>query len=116
MPYKDPEKQKAYNREYKRRQRLAKKKDTKSQTPVQLFRREESEFRIKTANDILELLADTIRQVRSLEFTEPKDTLGKTRTIGYLAQIALRAVETANLEGRIEALETVLKTRKENVA
>jgi len=38
--------------------------------------------------------------------------LEKARTIGYLCGIALKAVETVNIEARLEALEQVLKERK----
>lgn len=36
----------------------------------------------------------------------------KARTVGYLAGIALRAVETAGLEQRIEALEGIISQRR----
>ena len=37
-------------------------------------------------------------------------TLEKARTIGYLAALALKAVEVSDVAGRVEALEAVLKT------
>lgn len=117
MGYKDPEKQRSYQREYMRLYRQDRKAGKeRCKTPVQLFEEKESAFRIKTAGDILELLAETIRQVRALEPEGIGETIQQAKCIGYLAQIALRAVETSNLEGRIEALETVLIARKEHVA
>lgn len=114
MPYKDPEKRRAYDREYKRRMR-EKARESNFKPPVQLFQEEHSEFRIKTANDILKLIADTIREVKALESKDTGEAIQQAKCIGYLAQIALRAVETSNLEGRIEALEVVLNSRKEYV-
>lgn len=39
------------------------------------------------------------------------DVLAKSRRIGYLAAIALRAVESADLQARLSAFEGVLKER-----
>ena len=38
-------------------------------------------------------------------------TMEKARTIGYLAGVALKAIEAGNLAARIEMLEAVLKQR-----
>jgi hypothetical protein len=104
MPYKDPQQQREYHREYARLRRTP-----VCQTPVQT--QLPSEFRLKTARDVLELLSEQIDAVRH----EPgAGTLEKARVIGYLGGIALRAVETADLADRIEAVERVLKTRKED--
>lgn len=117
MGYKDPEKAKAYHREYMKNYRAKRKAgETESKTPVQLFQEEESEFRIKTAGDILELLADTIRRVQNITTTNANEAIQQARAVGYLAGVALKAVETANIEGRIEAIETILNARKENAA
>jgi len=97
MPYKNPEKRRDYQREYKRLQRL-----TPAQVSIPL------EFKLKTAQDILELLAEQISAVKR----DPEaGTLEKARTIGYLASIALRAVETAELEARVEEIERMLENR-----
>ena len=39
-------------------------------------------------------------------------TLEKARAVGYLAGVALKAVEIADLAGRVEAVERVLKGRR----
>jgi hypothetical protein len=102
MPYKDPEKRQAYQREYKRMQRAG-----SSQTPGQTL--VPLPFRLKTAQDVLALLEEQVNAVRE----EPEaGTLEKARAIGYLASIALKAVEVADLSGRIESLEQVLRRRK----
>ncbi len=102
MPYKDPEKRQAYQREYKRMQRAGS-RQTPGQTLVPL------PFRLKTAQDVLALLEEQVNAVRE----EPEaGTLEKARAVGYLAGIALKAVEVADLSGRVEALEQVLRRRK----
>jgi hypothetical protein len=66
-------------------------------------------FRLKTAADVVRLLEEQVAAVRD----EPDvGTLEKARTIGYLAGVALKAIEAGNLAARIEALEAILKARK----
>lgn len=102
MPYKDPEKRRQYAREYKRTQRAA-----VPQTPGQT--QLPPSFRLKAAQDVLLLLEEQVNAVRDdLE----AGTLEKARAIGYLCGIALKAVETAGLEARIEALEETLTQRR----
>jgi len=60
---------------------------------------------------VIDLLSEQIEAVR-LEDTA--GTLERARTIGFLAGIALKAIETGNIAARLEALEFVLKAR--NVA
>lgn len=102
MPYKDPEKMRAYQREYQR-MRKAGLNLTPVKTPVP------SEFKLQTVQDVITLLAEQIEAVRQ---DREAGALEKARCIGYLAAIALKAVEAANLEARIEALERILNERK----
>lgn len=102
MPYKDPEKMRAYQREYKRLQRAGSRL-TPGQTLVPL------EFKLQTAQDVIDLLAEQIAAVKQ---DKKAGTLEKARTVGYLLTIALKAIETANLEARIEAMERVLAERE----
>jgi len=101
VPYKDPERQKAYKREWARMRRAGD-CGTPCGTLLPLS------FRLKTAQDILALIEEQVNAVRG---DREAGTLEKARCIGYLAGIALKAVETADLEARIEALESVLKER-----
>jgi len=104
MPYTDPNKQRDYQREYARLRR-----GTVCQTPGQT--QLPSGFRLQTAREVLDLIAEQIDAVRR---DEKAKTLEKARTVGYLAAIALRAVETAHLADRVEAMERALKARKES--
>jgi hypothetical protein len=102
VPYRDPEKRSQYAREYKRMQRAGE-CQTPSQTLVPM------PFRLKTAHDVLALLAEQVQAVRE---ESEAGTLERARTIGYLAAIALKAIETGDLAARLEALEAVLKARR----
>lgn len=102
MPYKDPEKQRQYNREWMRMRRAGE-SGTPCGTPLPLS------FRLKAAQDVLALLEEQINAVRD---DKEAGTLERARVIGYLAGIALKAVETADLEARIEALERILGERR----
>lgn len=100
MPHKDPEKNRQYHREYQRQRRSGL---TACQT-LNLG----GPARIQTAQDVLDLLEHTINDVREAD----ADALVKARCIGYLAGVTLKAIETADLEARVEAVEETLKTRK----
>ncbi len=102
MPYSDPEKQRDYQREYKRMQRAG-----SSQTPGQTL--VPMPFRLKTAADVLALLGEQVAAVRD----DPEvSTLERARCIGYLAAITLKAIEAGDLAARLEAVESVLKARR----
>jgi hypothetical protein len=102
MPYKDPSKQRAYDRDYKRLKRGG-----ESLTPSQTLL--PVDFRIETAKDAVELLAEQMALVRS---DEEAGTIEKARTIGYLIGVALKAIEAGDTVARLEAVESVLKARK----
>ncbi|MEZ0263715.1 MAG: hypothetical protein ACAI43_03230 [Phycisphaerae bacterium] len=57
---------------------------------------------------MLDLLAG---QIAAVQADEQSTTLEKARVVGSLAAVALRAVEAADLAGRVEALEQALKLR-----
>jgi len=115
MPYKDKEAQRAYNREYQRQRRvglnskgsISKSKGQSSQSPS-LFT---TPYRIEKAKDLLRILEDVINSVREDDMIT---SLQRARTLGYLISIGIRIIETSNMEGRIEALEQVLKNRNES--
>jgi hypothetical protein len=102
VPYTDPERARDYQRQYRRSARAGEPCTTAGTTlPV--------EFRLQTAQDVIDLLQEQIGAVRD---EKKAKTLEKARAIGYLASIALRAIETGNLAARLEAMEAVLKQRK----
>ena len=102
MPYRDPEKRRTYDRDYKRSARVGN-CPTPGQTLVPM------PFRLKTAGDVLKLLEEQVAAVRG----EPNaGTLEKARCVGYLAGVALKAIEAGDLAARLEAIETVLKGRR----
>ena len=102
MPYRDPERQRAYAREYKRTQRAA-----VAQTPGQTV--VPGPFRLKTAADALGLLAEQVEAVRG---APEVGAIERARCIGFLVGVALKAIEAGDLAARLEALEAVLKARK----
>ena len=102
MPYKDPERRRAYHREYRRAER-ATVAQTPSQSPIPL------PFRLQTAADALALLAEQVAAVRA---DQTATTLERARCIGYLVGISLKAIEAGDTAARLEAVEAVLKLRK----
>ena len=102
MPFSNPERARDYQREYRRTRRAGDNCTTPSTSPLPL------PFRLKTAADVLRLLEE---QVEAVRVEREAGTLEKARTIGYLAGVALKAIEAGNLAARIEMLEAVLKQR-----
>ena len=103
MPYRDPDARRTYDREYKRTARAGG-GPTPGQTLVPL------PFRLKTAADALKLLEEQVAAVRD----DPEaGTLERARCVGYLVGVALKAIEAGDLAARLEAVEAVLKARRE---
>jgi len=102
MPFADADRARAYQREYRRMQRAGQNGTTPSTTPLPL------PFRLKTAADVLALLEEQVQAVRA---DTEAGTLEKARAVGYLAGVALKAIEAGNLAARIEMLEAILKQR-----
>jgi len=101
MPYSDLERRKAYQRDYSRRRRAGLPGKSPSNLP--------SAVKMITARYLLALLGETIADVQEVE----ADVLVKARVIGYIAGVALRALETADLEARLTALERKLNLERE---
>lgn len=91
MPDLDPGRARDYQREYCRLRRSGEARTTPVPAP----------FRLKAAADVVALIEEQVAAVRA---DEGAGTLEKARTIGFLAGVAL---------GAIEALEGVLKQRRE---
>ncbi|MBI5758351.1 MAG: hypothetical protein HZA46_07530 [Planctomycetales bacterium] len=106
MPYANADTNREYQREHKRLTRAG---DCRTPCTTRL----PGEFRLRTARDVLVLLEQQVEAVRS----DPKASiLEKARTVGYLAGISLRAIESGDVAARLEAVESVLKQRRENLA
>ena len=58
---------------------------------------------------MLKLLEEQVAAVRGEEHA---GTLEKARCVGYLAGVALKAIEAGDLAARVEAVEAVLKGRR----
>ena len=102
MPYKDPRKHREYAREWARQNRVQTgSKDDKASVSSRF----PNSVRLKTAEDVLDLLRQAIHDVQIAD----ADPLQKARCIAYCASTALRAVETADLEGRVATLERQAK-------
>jgi len=63
--------------------------------------------------DVLAVLGEQINAVRVDPFADPTE---KARTLGMLSSVALRAMEAKDLAARLEAVERVLKLRKQSQA
>jgi hypothetical protein len=57
-------------------------------------------YSIKTTGEVLRVLEDALNDACNLE-----NSHARARTIGYLCQISLKALEVSELERRLEALE-----------
>ena len=101
MPFADPEKNRSYQRDYKRLQRAG-----GCQTPGQT--RLPVEFRLQTAADVLALLDEQVAAVRQ---DGSLGSVERAKGVGSLAGIALRAIDAGDVAARVEALESILKSR-----
>src|SRR5690606_20722629 len=66
-------------------------------------------IRVETAQPGLELFAEQVNPRRT---DESIGTVERARTIGYLAGVALRAIEAGDLAARIERLEQALEEER----
>ncbi len=103
MPYKDPEAARLYQRERKRLARAGERTTPRTTliTPIP--------FRLKTAHDVLALLEEQVGAVRA---ADDATTLEKARTVGFLAGVALRAIETGDLAAQVAIIQAEMKQRR----
>ena len=62
--------------------------------------------RLQTAQDVIDLLQE---QVEALRAETRAAAVPKARALGYLAEMARKAIETGSLAARLDALEAGLK-------
>jgi hypothetical protein len=101
VPYKDPDRQRAAKAEHARRSR----RGTPRGTSGPLVSGDE---RLETARDVLALIEG---QVVAVLGDDELGTAERARTIATLAGLALRAIESGDLAGRLEGLERHLSGR-----
>lgn len=99
MPYKDENERREYQRKYKRKQREGESQDKKRQT---------EKIRIKTISDIQYILSKCINEV----WNSDTELLVKVRTIGYLSGHCMKAIETGDIESRLQEIEKELEKIK----
>ena len=66
---------------------------------------------VQTAADVRSLVAAQIAQLTANPDLDPLRVAGQ---LAQLARVALRAIELASLEARVQAVETVLRLRKDD--
>jgi hypothetical protein len=67
--------------------------------------------RLQTAQDVIDLLQE---QVAALRAETQADAIQKARALGYLAELARKAIETGSLAARLEALELARTNRNQD--
>jgi hypothetical protein len=65
-------------------------------------------FKLRTAQNVLALLWE---QIEAVKIDTESGVLEKARCIGYLCGISLKAVETAEIETRLDILERKISLR-----
>jgi len=103
MPYKNPEQRREFDRERRRQERAG------AVAGVDKF------FSVPftpltpcpTVTDLTGVVAEEINRVRAAQV----ETLARARTVGYLANVLIRAIEVTELERRLEELESLVKSR-----
>jgi hypothetical protein len=66
---------------------------------------------IRTAADVRRLVSE---QITELTTNPDLDPVRKAGRLAQLARVALRAIEVATLEARVEAVEAALRLRKDD--
>ena len=105
MPFKDPERRRSYNRDYQRLRRSGQPTGSRGVEVIRVSNLQQTE----TARGLLRILGGLISDV--LE-SKQGDAFIKARTVAYVVSVALRAVETGNLETRVSNLEARIGGQK----
>lgn len=101
MPYKDPERRRAAQREYARGRR-----NSSPRRP----RPELATLRLETAQDAVATLRAELERIMQLcTGKDPHEVMARARTVSGMLVVFLRAVEVAELLPRLEALEAQME-------
>ncbi|MGZ4852372.1 MAG: hypothetical protein ACXV3D_04185 [Halobacteriota archaeon] len=104
MPIKNDDKRREYQRNYARLRRAGLTGKNRTGTPTLI---EDEALRLETVNDYLSVINRVIADVRN---DAQSSVIQKARAVGYLVNIALRALELGTIEQRIEQLEATVNT------
>lgn len=104
MPYADHDVRREYDRQRKRAARRGCPTARPSLPPLP------ADYRLRKAEQVLELLQE---QIKALRDDQSISTAERARTIGFLCSTVLRAIEAADLAGRVESLERLLRDGKD---
>jgi hypothetical protein len=105
MPYKNPDKARDYQRTYRKLRRSGDRRTSVVHPDIPV------PTRLQTAADVIEVLQEQTGAVRA---DAGLGTAERARVVGFLAGVALKAIEAGNLAARLEAVEAVLKRRAEH--
>ncbi len=100
MPIKDDDARRKYNREYARLRRAGLTGSQRVKPSVALM--QDEDLRLETVRDYLDVINRVIVDVRNDEYS---NTIQKARAVGFLINIALKALELSSIEERLSALE-----------
>jgi hypothetical protein len=104
MPYANPDRQKAAKAEHARRRRAVAVEPSRGTLGPLLS----GDVRVTTARDVLAVIE---AQIVAVLADEELGTTERARVVATLSGVALRAIETGDLAGRLEALERHLRGR-----
>ncbi|MGZ4852091.1 MAG: hypothetical protein ACXV3D_02740 [Halobacteriota archaeon] len=109
MPIKDDSRRREYQRNYARLRRAGltgsqSKKRSQSVKPALI---EDDTLRLETVKDYMDVINRVIMDVRD---DADSSRIQKARTVGYLVNIALKALELGSIEERVEQLEATINT------
>jgi hypothetical protein len=105
MPYKDPEKRRIYQREYKKMRRGS---QTKSKTLSKTLCQTLQEYKLEDMKDIHELLTKTINEVSNLKCQNNSEVLAKARVIGFLVGYMIQVINAGGVR-EDKKIELVIK-------
>ena len=107
MPYKDPAKRREADRGRKREKRATARKAVESVADAKADKNAVVPEDIRTGGDVARLLAGEIVAVKAADV----DAIMRARAVGYLCGVLLKAIETGEIEKRLEELEESLARR-----
>jgi hypothetical protein len=103
VPFKDPERRRAYQRKYKAAERAGTPRLTPPSIPLL-----PPGLRARTAEDVRDIASRYLAAVDAAEMGLTE----KVRNVAVLCTLLLKSIESGNHAARLEAVEQVLKLRE----